>query len=162
MREIIVEKVILNIGGTAEKLNKGYKLLEMLSGRKPIKVKVERKRIPAWGVRPGLEVGCMVTLREDLSAVIKRFLTAVENSLKKKQVADNHFSFGVKEYIEVPGTEYQRDIGIMGFDVTVVFKRKGKRISVRKKYKTSLPEKQTVTKEEIIKYMEDNFKTKFN
>ena len=27
-----------------------------------------------------------------------------------------------KKYIEIPGAEYQRDIGIIGLDVTVVFK----------------------------------------
>ena len=88
-------------------------------------------------------------------------LTAVNNTLKRKQIAENQFAFGIKEYIEVPGVEYQRDIGIIGFEVIVVFKRAGKRVSRRRMKKTSLPKKQAIHPEEIIKYMEEHFKTKF-
>ena len=51
MRKIKIEKVVLNIGGTAEELEKGTKLLQMLTNRKPAKMK-SHKRIPALGVRP--------------------------------------------------------------------------------------------------------------
>ena len=44
MREIRIEKLTLNIGGTAEKLDKGFILLQKLSGKKPVRVKA-RKRI---------------------------------------------------------------------------------------------------------------------
>jgi len=63
--------------------------------------------------------------------------------------------------IEIPGIEYQRDIGIMGLDVTVVFKRAGKRIRLKKIKKGKIPNRQKISKEEIIKFMEDNFQTKF-
>ena len=88
-------------------------------------------------------------------------LATVDNVLKKKQVSENNFSFGIKEYIEIPGVEYQRDIGIIGFDVTVVFKRAGRRVKLRKIKKGKIPSRQRITKEEIIKFMEDNFGTKF-
>ena len=51
MKEIRLEKVILNIGGVAEKLDKGVILLETISGKKAVKVKAV-KRIPTWSVRP--------------------------------------------------------------------------------------------------------------
>ena len=38
MREIKIEKVVLSIGGTGDELEKGVKLLEMLSKRKPAKM----------------------------------------------------------------------------------------------------------------------------
>ena len=160
-REIFIEKVVLNIGATGEKLERGYKLLQRITGQKPMRVKVKRKRIPTWGVRPGLEVGVVVTVRKDHEELLRRILVAVENKLKKKQIPTNHFAFGVKEYIEIPGMEYQRDVGIMGFDCIVVFARRGRRISTRSLKKTSLPKKQYISKEEMIKYMEDNFKTTF-
>ena len=93
--------------------------------------------------------------------ILTRMLFAVDNKLKKKQISDNNFSFGVKEYLEVPGMEYDRDVGIRGFDVTVVFKRTGRRVGQRKIKKSKVPEKQRVTKEEIIKFMEDNYSVKF-
>ena len=75
-------------------------------------------------------------------------------------MTQNSFSFGVHEYIEIPGVEYQRDIGIRGLNVTVSFLRAGFRVK-RKKIKSSkIPKKQFVTVEEIIKYMEEHFKTK--
>ena len=87
-----------------------------------------KKRIPSLGVRPKLEVGTVVTIRKNPEETLKKMLIAVENVLKKKQMSENNFSFGIKEYIEIPGMEYQRDIGIIGLDVTVVFRRKGKRV----------------------------------
>ena len=88
-------------------------------------------------------------------------LATVDNILKKKQISENNFSFGIKEYIEIPGVEYQRDIGIMGFDVTVVFKRTGKRVKSKKIKKGKLPKRQRISKEEIIKFMEEKFQTEF-
>ena len=91
MRDIKLEKVTLNIGGTGEKLDKGFILLEKISGRKPVRVKAT-KRIPTWQVRPGLEVGTKVTLRgEDAIKLLKRLLPAIDNTLKEKQIQNNFF-----------------------------------------------------------------------
>ncbi len=160
MREIKIEKVVLNIGGTGENLEKGVKLLKVITGRKPAK-KRSHKRIPSWGVRPKLEVGAMVTIRQNMREFLRKMLIAIDNKLTKKQISENNFSFGIEEYIEIPGVEYQRDIGIMGFDVTIVFKRTGKRIKLKKIKRGKIPKRQTISREEIIKFMEDNFQTEF-
>ncbi len=88
-------------------------------------------------------------------------LAAENNTLKRKQISENTFSFGIKEYIEIPGVEYQRDIGIRGLDVTVTFKKSGKRVKLKKIKKGKFPKRQRVSKEEIIKFMEEKFNTKF-
>ena len=160
MQEIKIEKVVLNIGGTADYLERGIKLLKLLTGKKPAKMR-SKKRIPTWSVRPGLEVGAVVTLRKGFEDLLKKLLVTVDNNLRKKQVSENNFSFGIKEYIEIPGVEYQRDIGIMGFDVTIVFKRTGKRVRLKKAKKGKIPARQKISKEEIIKFMEGKFKTNF-
>ncbi len=156
MRNISIEKVVLNVGGTGDNLEKGYKLIERISGKKPMKTK-SKKRIPTWGVRPGLEVGAVVTVRREYKDLLKRLLVAIEKTIRKKQVTGNFLSFGLKEYLEIPGMEYQRDIGIMGLDVTVVFKRNGRRVSLRKIKRNSIPARQVITKEEIIQFMEKNY-----
>lgn len=158
--EVSIEKVVLSIGGTGENLEKGFKLLGIITGKKPAKMQ-SRKRIPALGVRPGLEVGAMVTLRKGINELLKRLLATKDNTLRKKQVINNNFSFGIKEYIEIPGMEYQRDVGIRGFDVTVVFKRPGKRVKLKKIKGGNVPKRQDVKKEEIIKFMKENFNTNF-
>ena len=103
----------------------------------------------------------MVTLRKDYTDLLKKMFVTIDNVLKKKQVKENHFSFGIKEYIEIPGIEYQREIGIMGFDVTIVFTKPGKRVKLKKAKQGKIPKKQKVSKEEIIKFMEENFQLKF-
>lgn len=160
MRSIKMEKIVLNVGGTAESLEKGKKLIEMLTKRKAAKMK-SRKRIPTLGVRPNLEVGAVITLRKDLEPFLKRMLAAVDNTLRRKQISENNFSFGIKEYIEIPGTEYQRDLGIIGLDVTVVFKRAGKRTGIKKIKRGKIPKRQMISREEIIKYMSEKFDTNF-
>ena len=160
MRKIRVEKVVLSVGGVAEELEKGIKLLEIITGKKPARLK-SRKRIPNFGVRPNLEVGGVVTIRKDLNEFLKRMLVAVDNTLKTKQISTNNFSFGIKEYIEIPKVEFQRDIGIRGLDVTVVFKRAGRRVRIKKIKAGKIPARQAIPREEIITFMEENFDTKF-
>ena len=160
MRKVKIEKVVLNIGGTGDTLERGVKLLRLLANKTPCKTK-SQKRIPDLGVKPGLEVGVMVTLRKDMENFIKKMLTAIDNKLRKKQVGKNSFSFGIKEYIEIPGVEYQREIGILGFDVTIVFKRSGRRVRLKKIKQGKIPNKQDISKEEIIKFMEEHFGTVF-
>nr|AJS12526.1 50S ribosomal protein L5P [uncultured archaeon] len=160
MRSFKIEKMILSSGASGAELEKAAKLLSIISGVKA-QILTSSKRIPDFGVRPGLEVGTRVTLRDEKAIeLLKRLLGAIDNKISKKQVSDNHFSFGVKEYIEIPGMEYQRDLGIRGLNVTVVFSRPGMRVK-RKKIKSSkVSKKQFVSSEEIIKYMEENYKTK--
>ena len=160
MREIKIEKVALSVGGIGDELEKGFKLLKILTNRNPAKMK-SKKRIPSLGVRPNLEVGAVVTIRKAPEEILKKMLIAIDNILKIKQISENNFSFGIKEYLEIPGVEYSREIGIMGLDVTVVFKRAGRRIRFKKIKKGKIPKRQIITPQEIIKFMEEKFRTKF-
>jgi large subunit ribosomal protein L5 len=160
MQKIKIEKVVLNIGGTGDNLEKGVKLLKMLTNQRPAKMK-STKRIPSLGVRPKLEIGAVVTIRKNPEKYLKRMLMAIDNKLKKKQISENTFSFGIEEYIEIPDTEYQRDIGMIGLDVTVVFIRAGRRVKLKKIKRGRIPKRQIITKEEIIKFMEEKFQTEF-
>jgi large subunit ribosomal protein L5 len=159
MRKVKLEKVVLNVGGTGDKLEKGFILIKILSGKKPVKVKAI-KRIPTWGVRPGLEVGTKVTVRgEDAEKLLAKLLPALNNTLKSKQIRTNTLSFGIHEYIEIPGVEYIREVGIMGFEVTAVFTRAGKRVE-RKKVKQGKARRLEVTPEEIKQFMITKFNSK--
>ena len=158
MREIEIEKIVLNCGGTEDKLKKSIKLLEMISERKVLETKA-KKRIPIFGISPGKGTGCKVTIRnkEQINSLLRRFFAAHLNVLKKKNITNNHFAFGIHEYIEIPGTEYKRDIGIIGFEISVVFKRKGKRVKIKKIKQGKYPKKQEIKSEEIIDYLIKNF-----
>ena len=160
MREIKIEKIVISMGGIGEDLEKGVKLLKIITGRVPAK-KRSNKRIPTLNVRPKLEIGAMVTIRQNIKEFLEKMLVAIDNTLKKKQISENNFSFGIHEYIEIPGVEYQRELGIMGFDVTVVFKRTGRRVKLRKIKRGKVSKRQVISKEEIIKFMEENYNTEF-
>lgn len=161
MREIRVEKLTLNVGAgkDQDKLEKGIKLIEYITGTQPVKT-VTNKRIPSWGLRPGLPIGCKLTVRnsskEDL---IKRFLESIDWKLRPGQF-DNfgNISFGVHEYINIPGVNYNPDIGIMGFQISITLARPGLRISRRRLQKGSVPMKQRVSKDEAIEFMKKHFK----
>ena len=66
-RQISIEKVTLNIGAGKDqaKLEKGMKLINSIAGRPPVKT-FTRKRIQEWGLRPGLPIGCKLTLRKKM------------------------------------------------------------------------------------------------
>ena len=49
----------------------------------------------------------------------------------------------------------------MGFDVTVVFKTSGRRVKLKKIKKGKVPKRQIIPKQDIIKFMEEKFQTKF-
>jgi large subunit ribosomal protein L5 len=162
MRKIKLEKLVLSCGASGPDIEKSKKLLEVLSAKKAQVIKTgPTRRIPDFGVKPKMEVGTRVTLRgETTKELLNRLLGAVDNTLKEDQIVENCFSFGIPEYIEIPGAEYQRDIGIRGLNVTVVFVRAGARVRRKKIKSGKLPKKQHITPEEIIKYMEENFNTK--
>jgi len=88
-------------------------------------------------------------------------LVTIDNKLRRRQIAKNQFSFGIKEYIEIPGLEYQRDIGMRGFDVTIVFKRSGRRVRLKKIKRGKVSLRQDITPNEIIKFMEEKYGVKF-
>ena len=134
MRKIMISAVTLNIGSgiVAEDADKAVLLLERLSGAKPVKT-FAKKRIPIWKIRPGLAVGARVTIRgKPAFELLKKLLTAVDLELKQESFTENGFSFGIKEYVDVPGIKYDPKIGIIGLDVIVSLKRPGYRIAKRK------------------------------
>ena len=155
MGEIEIEKMVINCGATDEKLEKSIRLLKMIAGDRKIYQISSTRRIPAFGISPGKKSGCKVTIRDKdkIIDLLKRFFAALDNEISGKKIVENHLSFGVQEYIEIPGLEYDRDIGILGFETSVVFKRKGKRVKIKKIKQGKYPKKQNVTKEEIIEFL---------
>jgi large subunit ribosomal protein L5 len=159
MQEIEIEKMVLNCGGIGDKLEKSVKLLEMITKRKVFRIKSSR-RIPAFGISPGKESGCKVTIRDkkEIIALLKRFFAALDNQISAKRIVENQVSFGVREYIEIPGLEYNREIGILGLEASLVFRRKGKSVKMRKIKQGKYPKRQSVTKEEIIEFLKKNIR----
>lgn len=163
MKNIRVEKVTLNIGAGKDqaKLEKGMALLNSITSATPIKT-VTNKRIQEWGLRPGLPIGCKLTLRKDRAVkMLPRLLEAVDNKLLEKQFDDNgNIAFGIPEYIEIPGVKYDPKIGIMGFEVCITLERPGYRIKRRRLLVRKIPSRHRISKQEAVKFMESSFNAK--
>ena len=100
MKDIRIEKLTLNVGAGKDqgKLDKGALLLESITGIAPVKT-TTTKRIPTWGLRPGLPVGCKITIRGKKAAeLLSKLLKAKDNKLSPKQVDENGtLSLGIHE-----------------------------------------------------------------
>ena len=164
MKEIKVEKVTLNIGTgkPGPELEKAVKLLGKITGKKPCET-VTTKRIPTWGIRPGLIIGCKVTIRgEEANELLKRLFIAVDHKLDPRKIDNNgNLSFGIKEYLDIPGVEYDISIGIIGFDVAVTLMKPGYRIKRRNLKNKSIGTKHKITKEEAKAFFDNKFDVKF-
>ena len=158
MEEIRIEKVSVSIGvGQAgDPLDRATKLLESITGRKAIQT-TTKKRIPTWNVRPGLAVGCVVTLRKEKTEMTKNFLAAIKNKLKSSQFSGRSVTFGIPEYIDIPGANYDPEVGIIGLQVTVTLERPGYRVKRRSVKANKIGRKSEITKEEAIEFMKNNF-----
>ncbi len=163
MKNIIISKITLNIGAGRDegKIKKGLKLLKKISGLNPVETKTQ-KRVQTWSLRPGLTVGCKVTIRKNTNELLKRLLSAKEFVLSKKMFDNSaNFSFGIPEYIDIEGIEYDPELKILGLEVAVTLERKGYRIKKRKIKNKKVGKKHAVTKEEAIKHIEKEFGVKF-
>ena len=160
MREVKIEKITLNIGAGKDqaKLEKGMLLLKSIASITPIKTYTS-KRIPEWGLRPGLPIGCKLTIRKIAAEeLLKRLLDAKENKLKKSQFdKEGNMSFGIHEYIDIAGVKYDPQIGIMGLEVCVTLERPGFRIKRRSFKIRKIPSKHKITKEEAIEFIKKKF-----
>jgi len=158
MHEVLIEKVVVNmgIGADPEKMKRAEKVMQIITDSKPVKTKGS-KRIPDWGVRPGLELGLKVTLRGQKAIdFLKRTLLAKDNQLKSRCFDNNgNFGFGIKEHIDLPEIKYDPKLGIIGFDVLVALKKRGYRVKKRKIKKTRVGTKQRVTKEESQAFVKE-------
>ena len=160
MREVKIEKITLNVGAGKDqaKLEKGMLLLKNIASITPIKTYTS-KRIPEWGLRPGLPIGCKLTIRKTAAEeLLKRLLDAKENKLKKSQFdKEGNMSFGIHEYIDIAGVKYDPQIGIMGLEVCVTLERPGFRIKRRSFKIRKIPSKHKITKEEAIEFIKKKF-----
>ncbi|MBI4152885.1 50S ribosomal protein L5 [Candidatus Woesearchaeota archaeon] len=163
MRKIRIEKITLNVGAgkDEDKLKKGMKLLKRIAGIEPLKT-FTSKRIPTWALRPGLAIGCKLTLRgKKAESLLKNLLEARDNLLSAKQFdGQGNFSFGIAEYINIPYVDYDPEIKVMGLEVAVTLERPGFHISRRKRQKKRVPIRHRIKASEAMQFMKEQFGTK--
>ena len=160
MRQIRIEKVVLNIGcaGDLQKIERAEKLLKYLTGRERVLI-TKSKRRSTFGIAKGKPIGVKVTLRKkEALEFLKKAFAAIDNKLKASWFdEEGNFSFGIKEYIDLPGVKYKPEIGMLGMDVCVTLERPGFRIKRRKVQKRKIPKEHRISKEEAIEWVKKTF-----
>lgn len=163
MTELRVEKVTLNMGTGKDQatLDKGLKVLGILTNGKPVKT-ITQKRVPEWGVRPGLPVGCKITLRKKAAEeMIMRILEAKTYTLEERNFDEmGTVSIGIPEYIDIKGAKYDPEIGIIGLQACITLERPGYRVKRRKKMPARLAKNHRINKADAIEFMKKRFNVK--
>ena len=161
MRDIRVEKVVINIGvGEAgEKLDRAVILLSKLTNKKVLVTKTSRRT--TFGTPRNRPIGCKVTLRgKDALGFLKNAFEAVDNHVKGTVFdSQGNFSFGIKEHIELSGVKYDPDIGIYGMDVCVSLERRGYRV-MRRRISSKMGHDHRIKPNEAQQFVEKSFGVK--
>jgi large subunit ribosomal protein L5 len=159
MKQIRLEKVTINMctGEPGPELEKAKKLLQLVSGKKV--VITHSKKRSTFGVAKGRQIGVMTTLRgREAREFLERLLQAKENKLDASVFdSSGNFSFGIAEYIDIPGVNYDPDIGIRGFDIAVSLERPGYRVKKRKYKRQPVGKTHRITPEESIEWAKKEF-----
>jgi large subunit ribosomal protein L5 len=159
MGRLRLGKVTLHIcvGNNWERLQKAAKLLEDLTGQKPV-FKKAKKTIRAFGISRKDIISCMVTLRRDRAEeFLRRAFKAVEGIRSSSIDERGNFAFGIKEHLDLPGIKYDPEIGIFGMDVIVALEKPGRRVERRRYRKAKCGEGSTITRDEVIQYLKEAF-----
>ena len=142
LRALRVVKAVVNagVGESGEPLSKAQKVLQMVTGQKPIATRSHSTNRD-FGIRKGQAIGAKVTLRGPAAVeFLGRAFDARDRQLDVDSIDRNgNFSFGIADYTDFAGMKYEPGIGIHGMDVAVEIGRAGYRVRDRRARACPLP-----------------------
>jgi large subunit ribosomal protein L5 len=155
-----IEKVVVNVsvGKSGEPLERAMTILQELTGQRPC-VRRAKKTIRDFGIRKKEPIACLVTLRkEKAQSFLRKAFQAVDNKISKRSFDKyGNFSFGIGEHIDIPGTKYSPELGIIGMDISVALDRLGYRVKRRRRAKAQIGSGHLLTSNEAISFINDEF-----
>jgi large subunit ribosomal protein L5 len=156
MRRIRLQKLTINMsaGESGPKLEKSQKLMEKLVGKKVVVTKTHDRT--TFGLAKGRPIGVKATLRGgEAMELLRRLIKAKEGKLKPSQFdSSGNFSFGIHEYINIPGVKYDPEVGILGMDVCVTLERPGCRVKKRMIRPAPVGKAHMIAKEDAMRWAE--------
>lgn len=159
-REIVIDKLVINccVGESGDKLTKASRVLETLTnGQKPVYGKA-RYTVRQFSIRRNEKISVSCTVRgEKAREILERGLKVKEFELKHCNFSNSGcFGFGINEHIDL-GIKYDPSTGIYGMDFFIVLKRRGYRVSKRKRRRSKLGFGHKVTADEAKAWYKANF-----
>lgn len=155
-----IAKVTVNmgIGDGGERLEKAELTLQKLTGQKPLRTygKVNNREL---GVRPGMAIGCKVTLRgQTAEDFVRRALYTRLNKIHNWSFDNQgNLQFGVTDHTNFEGERYDPDIGVYGMDVAITLEKPGHRIKHRRLLARKVPPAHRVTRDEAMAFLSEKF-----
>ncbi|MCK5506725.1 MAG: 50S ribosomal protein L5, partial [Thermodesulfovibrionia bacterium] len=135
-------------------------ILEALTKQKPVQIHAKRS-IREWNIHKKEPIACKVTLRNECAMnFLSKALEAIDNQLKITRFDKyGNFGFGIHEHItlEMDGSKYDPNLGIIGMDILVSFSRAGYRIAKRQYLKKKIPKSQRIKPEEAMTLLNQDF-----
>jgi large subunit ribosomal protein L5 len=156
MKKISIEKVVVNIavGKSGEPLERAKRALQELTGQTP-SVRGAKKNFRDFGIHKGEPIAAIVTLRREVAEqFLKGIIGAKANTFQASSFDEmGNISVGIHEHIDIPGTKYNPEIGIVGMNVSIALVRPGYRISKRRN-KGKVGKNHRITKDESIAFFQ--------
>ncbi len=158
-RPHIVKCVVsIGVGEAGEKLQRGKRVLKMLTDQHPVET-ISKTTNADLGIRKGQPIGCKVTLRKKRAYDFLKKAFWVKNHAMWEDSFDEYgnLSFGITDYTDFEDMSYDPNIGIFGMDIAIELSRKGERNKNRRLKNKKIPEKHKLTHEEGIEFIEKAF-----
>ncbi len=161
MPKVMAVTLNIAVGRSGEVLLRAGKVLEELTGQKPVHRRAKRT-IREFGIRKREPIAVTVTVRgKKALKLLDRVADAVDRRIRASAFDEfGNFAFGIKEHIEIPGVRYKADIGIFGMDVIVTMGRAGYRVAKRRIKRARIPRRHRLTREESMVFAEKYLRLK--
>jgi large subunit ribosomal protein L5 len=160
MRKPRVAKVSVNfgVGASGPELERARKLCERITNQVPAEGKA-KESVRGFGIRKHEPIAVFTTLRGKLAdEFLKKSFWAIEDRISEKNFDSfGNLSFGISDHLTLPDIKYDPQIGVHGFNTTVVLERNGYRIKKRRIKPHKIPTKHKLSKEEGIAFFKHEF-----
>ena len=160
MRKPRILKVSVNfaVGASGPNLEKARELCERITNQTPAEGKA-KESVRGFGIRKHEPIAVFTTLRGELAKeFLKKSLWAIEDLVSENNFDSfGNLSFGIRDHLTLPDIKYDPQIGVHGFNTTVVLERNGYRIKKRRIKPHKIPNKNKISKEEGIAFFKHEF-----
>ncbi len=156
--KILKVSVNFAVGASGPQLEKARTLCERLTNQKPADGRA-KESVRGFAIRKHEPIGVFTTLRGDLATdFLKKAFWAIEDRVRARNF-DKHgnLSFGIDEHLNLPDIKYDPQIGVHGFNTTVVIERAGYRASRRRRKPSKIPSGHRISKTEGIAFFKHEF-----